>query len=329
METNKRKYNVIIGLVAMIVTIFIVALIGYLVSAPKTQIIQGEAEATEYRISGKVPGRVEEFYVRLGEQIHKGDTVVFINSPEVKAKQAQANAVRAAAAAQSEKAQNGARAEQIAGAYNVWQSALVQEEVMRKSFERVQRLYNQKVVAAQKYDEVKAKYDASVTQAKAAQSQYEMAVNGAREEDKDAAAALVSQADGVLQEIASYLSELYLTSPADGIISAIFPHVGELVGQGAPVMTVLDLSDLWFTFNIREDQLEGMKTGDVLTLKIPALQGETVEATVNYMAVRESYATWKATKASDMYDAKTFEVRAVPNRQVEGLLPGMSVLVVK
>lgn len=327
MEKEKKSYNLVIGIVALIVIILLIAVIGYFVSKPKPLVIQGEAEASEYRVSGKVPGRIEELYVKEGQMVHKGDTVAFIDSPEVRAKLAQANAVKAAVNAQSRKAQNGARKEQIAGAYELYQQALVQEDVMKKSFERIQKLYDQKVIAAQKYDEVKAKYDASVAQTKAAKSQYDMAVNGAREEDKAAAKALVDQANGALMEVESYLSELYLTAPADGIISALFPKVGELVGQGAPVASVTDLNDVWFTFNVREDYLHGMKQGDKITVIIPALDGKEVPATINYVAVRESYATWKATKETGMYDAKTFEVRAVPDVTVDGIRPGMSAIV--
>ncbi len=327
MEKEKKSYNLVIGIVALIVIILLIAIIGYFVSKPKPLIIQGEAEASEYRVSGKVPGRIEELYVKEGQMVHKGDTVALIDSPEVRAKLAQANAIKAAASSQSRKAQNGARKEQIAGAYELYQQALVQEDVMKKSFDRIQKLYDQKVIAAQKYDEVKAKYDASVAQTKAAKSQYDMAVNGAREEDKAAAKALVDQADGALMEVESYLSELYLTAPADGIISALFPKVGELVGQGAPVASVTDLNDVWFTFNVREDYLHGMKQGDKITVIIPALDGKEVPATINYVAVRESYATWKATKETGMYDAKTFEVRAVPGVTVDGIRPGMSAIV--
>ncbi len=327
MEKEKKSYNLVIGIVALIVIILLIAIIGYFVSKPKPLMIQGEAEASEYRVSGKVPGRIEELYVKEGQMVHKGDTVALIDSPEVRAKLAQANAIKAAASSQSRKAQNGARKEQIAGAYELYQQALVQEDVMKKSFDRIQKLYDQKVIAAQKYDEVKAKYDASVAQTKAAKSQYDMAVNGAREEDKAAAKALVDQADGALMEVESYLSELYLTAPADGIISALFPKVGELVGQGAPVASVTDLNDVWFTFNVREDYLHGMKQGDKITVIIPALDGKEVQATINYVAVRESYATWKATKETGMYDAKTFEVRAVPDVTVDGIRPGMSAIV--
>lgn len=323
----KKHYNVFIGLAALIALLVIIGIAGYITAKPKAMTIQGEAEATEYRVSGKVPGRVEEIFVREGSMVHKGDTLALIDSPEVRAKLAQAKAARDAALAQSRKAVNGARQEQITGAYQLWQQAIVQEDVLRKSFERTQNLYDQKVISSQKYDEVKAKYDAAVSQTLAAKSQYDMAVNGVRQEDKDAALALVHQADGAIQEVEGYLSELYLTAPSDGIISSIYPKAGELVGQGAPVMTVTDLSDVWFTFNIREDYLHGMKTGDKITLSIPALDGKKCEAVVNYIAVRDSYATWKATKEIGQYDAKTFEVRAVPQQAIEGILPGMTAII--
>ena len=324
---ERKKNSLAAGIIGLVVVIVVIGIVGYFVSKPKPTVVSGEVEANEYRVSGKVPGRIEELYVKEGDYLHKGDTVVFINSPEVMAKLAQVSALKAAAVAQSTKAENGAQKEMIEGAYQMWQTALVQEKVMKKSFERIQKLYNEKVVTAQKYDEVKAKYDASVTQAKAAKSQYDLALAGARTEDKAAAAAVVNQAEGALMEVQGYLAELYLVAPCDGIVSAIYPKEGELVGQGAPIMSVTDMSDIWFTFNVREDHLHGIKRGDVLTLSVPALDGEAVRAKVTYMAARESYATWRATKETDSYDAKTFEVRAVPESLTEGLRPGMTVIV--
>ena len=324
---NKKNYNLVIGIVALLAVILFIAVIGYFVSRPRPVVVQGEVEASEYRVSGKVPGRIEELYVKEGMQVHKGDTVVRIDSPEVRAKLAQAQGALNAARAQRRMAQNGARKEQISGAYELWQQAIVQEDVMKKSFERVSRLYEQKVVSAQKYDETKAKYDAAVAQAKAAKSQYDMAVSGARQEDRDAAQALVDRAQGAMMEVESYLGELYLTSPADGIISETFPKVGELVGTGSPIMTVTDLDDVWFVFHVREDELHGMKQGDLISVSVPALDGRQLQARVTFLSVMQSYATWKATKETAAFDAKTFEVKAVPVEAVEGLRPGMSVLV--
>lgn len=329
MEKTQKKGNIWIGIGVLVALIAAVSVLGIIFSRPKEAVIQGEAEAAEYRISGKVPGRIEAFYAAEGDMVHKGDTLVLIDSPEVRAKLAQANAAYAAAAAQRNKANTGARKEEIAGAYEIWQKALVGKDIAKKTLDRATRLHEQKVISDQKFDEATAQYNAAAATAEAAKSQYDMAVKGAREEDKAAVIALVDRANGAVMEVKSYLSELKLTSPVDGVISARYPHVGELVGTGSPIMTVTDLSDMWFTFNIREDKLHSMKSGDKLRLSIPALDGKEIDATVTYIAARESYATWRATKETDQYDAKTFEVRAVPVSKVEGLRPGMTAIVVR
>ena len=317
----KKNYNLLTGVIALVAVVLIVSVVGFIVSRPKAIVIQGEAEATEYRVSGKIPGRIEEFRADEGQSVRKGDTLVLIDSPEIRSKIAEANAAKAAAVAQKNKAYNGAQQEQIAGAYEMWQKALVGEEVMRKSFERISELHEEKVVSDQKYDEVKAQYDAASATARAAKSQYDMAVKGARQEDKDAAVALVERANAAVE-----LVKIVLTAPADGIIAARYPKVGELVGQGSPIMTIQNLDDMWLTFNVREDRLEGMKSGDKLNLTVPALGNKHITATVYYIAVRESYATWRATKEIGEFDTKTFEVRARPDTKVEGMRPGMSVI---
>ncbi len=322
----KKNYNLLTGVIALVAVVLIVSVVGFIVSRPKAIVIQGEAEATEYRVSGKIPGRIEEFRADEGQTVRKGDTLVLIDSPEIRSKIAEANAAKAAAVAQKNKAYNGAQQEQIAGAYEMWQKALVGEEVMRKSFERISELHEEKVVSDQKYDEVKAQYDAASATARAAKSQYDMAVKGARQEDKDAAVALVERANAAVELVNSYMDEIVLTAPADGIIAARYPKVGELVGQGSPIMTIQDLDDMWLTFNVREDRLEGMKSGDKLNLTVPALGNKHITATVYYIAVRESYATWRATKEIGEFDTKTFEVRARPDAKVEGMRPGMSVI---
>ena len=323
---SKKNYNLLIGVAALVVILVVISIVGYVVSRPKPYVIQGEAEATEYRVSGKVPGRIEEFRAVEGQQVRKGDTLVIIDSPEIREKIKEAAAAKAAATAQKNKAMNGARREQISGAYELWQKAIVGEDVMRKSYERIKSLHDQKVVSDQKYDEVEAQYRAAQATTKAAYSQYEMAVNGARQEDKDAAVALVERANAAVELVNSYMDEIRLTSPADGVICDIYPKVGELVGQGAPIMTIQDLSDMWFTFNIREDRLKGLQSGTQVTLTVPALNGKQISATVYYLAARESYATWKATREIGEFDTRTFEVRARPDAQVEGLRPGMSVI---
>lgn len=323
------KSSLLIGLVALLAIVIVVALIGIFTIRPEKVQITGEAEATEYRVSGKVPGRIETFFYEEGEQVKKGDTLVVIDSPEVHAKLAQARAARSAAEAQNQKAITGARQEQITGAYEMWQKALVGENIMRKSYERVERLYEKQVVTEQKRDEVKAQYDAAVATAKAAKSQYDMAMNGAQKEDKMAAQALVDRADGAIQEVNAYLSELYLTSPVDGEVSERFPKQGELVGTGAPIMSIMDLNDIWFTFSVREDMLEGITLGKELRVTIPALGSNTYPVRVTHIKAMANYATWRATKANGSYDVKTFDVKARPIEPIANLRPGMTAIVVE
>lgn len=186
-------------------------------------------------------------------------------------------------------------------------------------------LYKEGVVSEQKYDETKAQYDAAMATERAAKSQYDMAVNGAQKEDKEMAAAKYEQAKGVVEEVNSYINETYLLAYADGEVTEIFPHIGELVGTGAPVMNIAMMDKMWATFNVREDYLAKMPVGQLFTAEIPAL-GETATMRVSYMKDRGDYAAWKATKQTGQYDLKTFEVRAEPVERVDGLRPGMTVL---
>lgn len=288
---------------------------------------QGEADVTEYRVSSKVPGRILRFMVSEGDYVHAGDTLAILEAPDLQAKLSQAQAAEAAAAAQSRKAQKGARQEQIKAAYEMWQKARAASQLAQKSYDRVKRLYDQGVTTAQKLDEVTAQRDAALATEQAAKAQHDMAVNGAEREDKDAAAAMVSRAKGAVSEVTSYVAETVLTASADGEVTDIFPQVGELVGTGAPVMNVALMHDMWVTFNVREDRLQQFKMHGTVHAVIPALGNKRCQLKVYYMKDRGSYAAWKATKATGQWDRKTFEVKARPVQKVEGLRPGMSVLV--
>ena len=231
-----------------------------------------------------------------------------------------------AASALELKAQNGAREEQIRGAYNVLQQAKAGVEIAEKSYQRIQRLFDEGVVSEQKRDEVYAQYKAMEAQMKAAQSQYDMAVNGARREDKLAAAAQVGRAKGAVQEVNSYIHETVQLAQMEGEVMDIYPKQGELVGTGSPIMTIAVMKDLWGTFNIREDQLNGLEIGKTFSAFVPAFN-KNIQMKVYYMKDQGSYAVWKATKANGQYDLKTFEVKARPVEQMEGLRPGMSLVI--
>lgn len=330
MESKKSQTsNMLLAFITLVIVVGVVALAGFLMLGKGPEIVQGQAEVSEYRISGKVPGRILEYRVKEGDFVHKGDTLVIIEAPEVNAKMMQAKAAEAAAQAQNQKAIKGAREEQVQAAFEMWQKAKAGLDIAEKSYARVKRLYDEGVLPAQKFDEVSAQRDAAIATEKAAKSQYTMAKNGAEREDKMAAEALVNRAKGAVAEVESYIKETVLLAPIDGEISEIFPKVGELVGTGAPIINMSDLKDMWVTFNIREDLLSTIRIGENVEATIPALGNKKASFKVNYMKDLGTYAAWKATKTSGQFDLKTFEVRAIPTETIEGLRPGMSVIMEK
>ena len=328
MDTKSQNSNMLLAFLTLTGVIAIVAVVGFFMLRKGPEIVQGQAEVTEYRVSSKVPGRILEFRVKEGQSVQAGDTLAILEAPDVLAKLEQARAAEAAAQAQNEKALKGARHEQVQAAFEMWQKAKAGLQIAEKSYKRVKNLADQGVMSAQKLDEVTAQRDAAVATEKAAKAQYDMAKNGAEREDKMAAEALVNRAKGAVAEVESYIKETYLIAPAAGEVSEIFPKVGELVGTGAPIMNIAELNDMWVTFNVREDFLKDFTVGEEINAFIPAFDKE-VKFKVTYMKDLGTYAAWKATKTTGQFDLKTFEVKAVPVEKVEGLRPGMSAIIEK
>lgn len=326
-EKVARKPNLLLPVLIFGAVIALVAAGSYFAFREQVETIQGQAEVTEYRVSTKVPSRLLELRVKEGDHVKKGDIVAVMEAPEVEAKQQQAEAAVEAAQAVENKADNGAREEQIRGAKELWEKSKVGVDIAEKSFQRIDNLYNEGVVTAQKRDEVKAQLDAAKADERAAKSQYDMAVNGARREDKAAARAQVKRAQGAVAEVKSYQKETVLRASQDGEVTDIFPSVGELVGTGAPIMNVAIIDDIWVTFNVREDHLSRFAQGAEFDAEVPALGTQKYRFKVFYLKDLGSYAAWKATKTTGQYDMKTFEVKARPLVSIKGLRPGMSVLV--
>lgn len=323
----KKKLNVVIVTTLMVLAVIgTVIAIGY--SLPEAEeVIQGQAETSDYRVSSKIPARILDIRVKEGDMVSKGDTLVILEAPDMNAKLAQANAAVEAAQAQENKARNGARQEQIQAAYETWQKAIAGREVAEKTYQRVNRLFESGVMAEQKRDEALANFQAMQATENAAKAQYDMAVNGSRKEDISAAQAQVTRARGAVSEVSSYMDETVLVASADGVVTEIFPEVGELVGSGAPIMNVEMIEDVWFTFNVREDLLPGFKVNSEVKIYVPAY-GKDVNVKITRIKEIGTFATWKATKALDKYDLKTFEVQATPLNadELPGLRSGMSAI---
>ena len=328
MSAKSQHKNILLAVFGFAAVVVIVAIIGLIALDRDPDIIQGQVEVSEYRVSSKVPGRILEIRVKEGDYVKAGDTLAILDAPDVRAKMEQAQSAENAAAALELKAQNGARKEQIQGAFSVLQQAKAGFEIAEKSYNRVQRLFDEGVMSAQKRDEAFANYKAMEAQMKAAQSQYDMAVNGARMEDKMAASAQVGRAKGAVQEVSSYIHETVQIAQREGEVTDIYPKVGELVGTGSPIMSIAMMDDMWGTFNVREDQLNGMQEGSEFTVFVPAFNKE-VKMKVYHLKDQGSFAVWKATKANGQYDLKTFEVKARPVEKLEGLRPGMSLIIKK
>ncbi len=327
-KAKQQHNNILLAVFGFTAVVAIVALIGFLALGRDPEVIQGEMEVEEYRVSGKVPGRILQLRVKEGDMVRAGDTLAIIEAPEVQAKMNQAQSAVNAASAMEMMARNGARKEQIQAARQLVEQAKAGLEIAEKSYNRIKILFEEEVVTAQKFDEAQAMYKSAQAQLKAAQSQYDMALNGARVEERQAASATVGQARGAVQEVNSYIRETVQVAQMAGEVTDIYPKVGELVGTGTPIMSIALMDDQWATFNIREDQLKDIKVGQEITVHVPALD-KKAKMKVTSMKDKGSFAVWKATKASGQYDQKTFEVKARPIEKMADVRPGMSVILEK
>ena len=326
MSDKKQHNNILLAILGLIAVIVIVGIIGVFTIGKGDTVVQGQVEVEQFRVSSKLPGRILEIRVKEGDFVHAGDTLVILEVPEAQAQQKMAEANQSAASAMSNLAEIGARKETIQGAYQMYQAAQAAADVAKATYQRVQRLFDEGVVSAQKRDEAMAAFKATEAQVQAAKSQYEMAQNGLRAQEKLAAKKQAEAASGAVELVNSMLRETVQVAAVDGEVSEIFPKVGELVGLGSPIMNISILDDVWGTFNIREDQLNGLKIGDTFSATLPAF-GKDIELKITYIKDLGTYAAWKATKTNGQYDLKTFEVKARPTKPFEGLRPGMSLIV--
>lgn len=325
-EAQKENKTLMGAFAIVVVVVALLAIAGFLFLNKPDEIIEGQADATAVRISGKLPGRVVDLYVEEGDMVKAGDTLVHIHSSLADAKLVQAMGMETAAKAMNRKVDAGTRSQIIQSAYDLWQQARSAESITKKTYDRMQTLYSEGVMSEQKRDEAKAAYDAAVAASSAAKSQYELAKQGAQSEDKESAAAMVDVAKGGVGEVQALLEDQYLTAPCDGQIDVVYPHVGELVSLGAPIMSLLKIQDKWITFNVREEYLQDMTLGKEIEVMIPALGRKETKAKIYYIRDLGSYATWHATKTTGDWDSKTFVVKARPTEQLPDLRPGMTVI---
>ena len=330
-STPEQKENkaLLFALGIVVIACVVFAIIGFVFLDKPADIIEGQADATSIRISGKLPGRVTEIFVHEGDMVHAGDTLVHIHSSLAEAQLMRAEGMETVARTQDRKIDAGTRVQIINAASDLVNQAEAAVTISKKTYDRLENLYKEGVVSEQKRDEAKAAYDAAVAGRDAARSQLELAKAGAQKEDKESAAAMVEVAKGGVAEVESLLEDQYLIAPCDGQVDQIYPEVSELVMLGAPIMSLLKTDDKWVTFNVREDLLKDMPLGGELEVMIPALDKKKVKVKIFYSRDLGSYATWQATKATGQWDSKTFEIKARPLEDLPELRPGMTVVYFK
>lgn len=328
MSKTSQHRNILLAIGGFISVIVIVGTIGYFTVDREPTTIQGSLEVSEYRVSCKLPGRIKEIRVQEGEIVHKGDTLAILEIPEINAQEDVAKATAGATEALSDLVEAPTRKETVEAAYQLYQQAVAAMGIAEKTFGRTDRLYAEGVVTGQKRDEAQAAYTAAKAAVAAAKSQWELAKNGARAQQKEAAIEQAKAARSAVNVVKSVLKETIQVATHDGEVSTIYPKVGELVGLGSPIMSISIMDDMWGTFNVREDDLKGLKIGDTFTAFVPAFNKD-IKMKVYVMKDAGSYATWKATKTTGQYDLKTFQVKARPINKFEGLRPGMSLIVKK
>jgi len=328
MDTESEKKadkSLLITMSVVVVAVIAIAIIGFLFLNKPEPILEGQVEGTTVRVSGKLPGRIANFYVNEGDTVQAGDTLVRIHSALVEAQLMQAEAMQNVAKAQDKKIDAGTRRQIIQAAYELLQQAKAGVSITKKTYERMQNLYAEGVISEQKRDEAKAAYDAAVAAQGAAESQYSLAKSGAQSEDKESAAALVSAAGGGVEQVKALLDDSYLMAPYDGIIDQIYPQASELVATGAPIISLLKMDDRYITFNVREDHLNDFLMGSDIEVEIPALGMKKIDTKVYYIRDMGSYATWEASKSTGDWNTRTFQVKVRP-ADMDNLRPGMSAI---
>lgn len=325
MKLNNRSLGWAFVIVMVAIALF--TAIGMILTNRQPLVLQGQVEATEIRISGKLPGRIDTFLVREGDWVRQGDTLVVINSPTVEAKYRQLDALEQVAVQQNKKIDAGTRQQIVATAQQLWNKTKSDLTLAKTTYSRILTLYKDSVVTSQRKDEVEALYKSAVAAERAAYEQYQMAQNGAQTEDKASARSLVHAARSTVDEVSSLLLDARLTAPEDGQIATIFPKRGELVAPGTPLMNLVVMKDIHVVLNVREDLMPLFKMDGTFTADIPAIGQDGVEFKIYYISPLGSFATWKSTKQTGSYDMQTFEIHARPTQPTKDLRPGMSVLV--
>lgn len=315
--------------ISILIFVLLLGVSAYIIYSPNDNIYQGQIEVSELRISGKLPGRIAKYRVSQGDFVKKGDTLVEIYSPELLAKEEQAEAADKLTEAIRDGVNSQSRSEIRQMTLSAYNAAVEARIVGEKSYERAKKLYEEGVIPAQKFDEAEAKLSALKSAEEFTREQYKLAEKGIFTKKKEVANAMVDRSKALMDELQSFMSERTLTSPIDGKVSTIFPKVGELVGTGAPIMNIANSNDTKVLFAVREDKLGLFPIGSEIEAKIIALGNKSVKLKVSSYRDLGVYAVSKSSKSRDAIDYRNFEVTMYIIGEIEGIEAGMSVIVEK
>lgn len=336
-RAKPKKFAIIKKAILALLIIVILGVIAYGLlksnqsSEPEFITLQGQMQMQQTSIAAKVPGRIAQILVTEGDTVEIGQQLIEMDSPEINAKINQARAGKQIAQSQLDKAENGARPQEIAQAKAAWQANKAASDLAENTYQRINRLYEEGLMARQKRDESFAQYLATQAQTEAARLQYDLAMEGVRGEDKSAASAQVAQVDAQLEEALVAQKEANLKSPISGIVDSIIVSPGEVIGQGVPLLNLVDTNKQWVVLNVTETYLNQFAIGQQFTGTIPALSTTetpfTKQFTVYATSTLSDFATWRPTNNEDGFDVRTFEIKARPTTPDERIRSGMSVVV--
>ena len=315
-----RTPSIVVGIVAAIV----VALSVFYLLRPEPLLVQGEADATRLDIAARVDGRVKEIPVEHGQNVPAGAVLVRIDNPETLAKHGQMKAATAVAEAQLANVLAGTRAETIAARKAELERAQAALVLAQKTFDRTNTLTEQGNAPQARLDQVTDTLHESERAVDQAKSAYDQAVNGYTKEERDIARTNVEKANADIQAVQSLVDQLEVYAPVASQVYQRNVEPGEYVSPGVPLVTLIDLADVWIHFDLREDLVKSLKVGDRFDVRIPALDDRLVAVEVKLIATKGEYASWRATRASGDFDLRTFSIRAYPVQPVPELRPGMS-----
>ena len=315
-----RVPSIIVGTVAAIV----VALSIFYLLRPEPLLVQGEADATRFDIAARVDGRVKEIPVERGQNVPAGAVLVRIDNPETLAKFEQMKAAKAVAEAQLANILAGTRVETIAARKAEMERARAALVLAQKTFDRTHTLTEQGNAPQARLDQVTDNLHETERAVDQATSAYQQAVNGYTKEERAIASTNVEKANADIQSVQSIIDQLEVYAPVASQVYQRNVEPGEYVSPGVPLITLIDLADVWIHFDLREDLVKGLKVGDRFDVHIPALDDRRITVEVKLIATKGEYASWRATRASGDFDLRTFSIRAYPVQPVVELRPGMS-----